>query len=102
MELGLVELTSGKLATAVDLDELHALADRLEAEDPGLAGRLLAADGRLVHRGRLARQRAGARRARARRSLLKASDDSAAVEAQVALATLDWTRLDLHDARSRL
>ena len=101
LELGLVELTSGEFATAIDLVELYELADRLEAEDPGLAARLLA---------QMATwftsldwlERAQPLAERALEIARESSDDAGAVQAEVALATLAWTHLDLQRARSLL
>ena len=101
LELGLVELTSGGFPGAVDVDELYGLADRLETDDPALTARLLAQMAVwFTSLGWLKRAEPLARRALA--VAIKTSDQSAAVQCQVALATLAWTRLDLDDARIRL
>ena len=101
LELGLVELTSGGFPGAVDVDELYALADRLETDDPALTARLLAQMAVwFTSLGWLKRADPLARRALA--VAIKTSDHAAAVQCQVALATLAWTHLDLDDARIRL
>jgi class 3 adenylate cyclase len=100
LELGRVELGAGTFASSVDVVELERLADRLEDGDPALAGRLLAQLATwFITLDWLDEAEALARRAFdiARH----ARDDVAAAQAEIALATLAWTRLDLDDARAR-
>lgn len=96
-----VELLAGGFGEEIDVSELDALLDELEALDPLVAARILADRSEIAW----ARDDISFATELATRSLRIADDvgdDEAAVHAQISLAIIAWARLDLRDALARL